>query len=88
MNQLFSLLISFKKIQLQKSFALLVSFSSLSSEVNQQLVVTNEGRNPCWEADKLNVEYIFVETFDFLLLWEFLSSFLHSIKDRGVQQNS
>ena len=32
--------------------------------------------------------YIFVKTFDSLLLWEFLSSFLHSIKDRGGVENS
>ena len=31
--------------------------------------------------------YFFVETFDVLLLKEFLSSFLHSIKDRGVQNS-
>ena len=74
-------------MQLQKSFALLVSFSSLSSVVNQQLLVTNEGRDLCRDGDKLNVKYIFVETFDFLLLWEFLSSFLHSIKDHGVQNS-
>ena len=74
-------------MQLQRSFALLSSLSSLSSVVNQQLLVTNEGRNPFREGDKLNVKYIFVETFDCLLLWEFLSSFLHSIKDCGVQHN-
>ena len=36
------------------------------------------------DGDKLNVKYIFFESFDFLLLWEFLSSRLHSIKDRRV----
>ena len=46
MQQLFSYLsVQNETIQLQKSFALLVSFSSLSSVVNQQLLVTNEGRN-------------------------------------------
>ena len=77
-----------EKIQLQKSFALLVSFSSLSLVVNQQLLATNKGRNLYREGDKLNLsDTSFVETFDFLLLWEFLSSFLHSIKDRGVQNS-
>ena len=75
-------------MRLQKSFSLLVSFSSLSSVINQQLLATNEGRNLRGEGDKLNVKYtIFVKSFDFLLLWEFLSSFLHSIKDRGVQNS-
>ena len=86
MTQLFSSLIS-SKMQLQKSFAVLVSLSSLSSIVNQQLLVTNEGRILCRDGDKLNVKYIFVETVNFLLLWEFLASFLHSIKDRGVQNS-
>ena len=45
MQQLFSLSVQNETIQLQKSFALLVSFSSVSSVVNQQLLVTNEGRN-------------------------------------------
>ena len=62
-------------IQLQNSFALLVSFSSLSSVTNKQLLVTNKGRNLCREGDKLNLKYTVVETFDFSLLWEFLSSF-------------
>ena len=74
-------------MQLQKSFALLVSFCSLSSVTNQQLLVANKGRNLCGEGEKLNLKYTFVETYDFLLLWEFLSSFLHSIKDRGVQNS-
>ena len=49
MKQLFSLSLSVQnhKIQLHKSFAFLVSFSSLSSVVNQQLLVTNEERNMC-----------------------------------------
>ena len=38
-----------------------------------------------WEGDKLHLKYIFVKTFDFSLLWEFLSSLLHSIKDRWVK---
>ena len=70
-------------MQLQKSFALLVSFCSLSSVTNQQLLVANKGRNLCREGKKLNLKYTFVETFDILLLWEFLSSFLHSIKQRS-----
>ena len=74
-------------MQFQKSFALLVSFCSLSSVTNQQLLVANKGRNLCREGEKLNLKYTFVETFDFLLLWESSSSFLHSIKDRGVQNS-
>ena len=75
-------------MQVQKSFTPLVSLSLLSSVVNQQLIVTIEGRNLCREGDKLYLQYIFLETFDFLLRWEFLSSFLYSIKDRGVQNSS
>ena len=75
-------------MQLQISFALLISFSSLSSVVNQQLLLTNEGRNLCnRDRDKLNAKQLLVEAFDFSSLWEFLSSFLHSIKDRGVQNS-
>ena len=74
-------------MQLQKPYALLVSLSSLPSVVNQRLRITNEGRNPFREGDKLSVKYIFVDTFAFIQLWEFLSSFLHFIKDRGVQNS-
>ena len=64
MKQLFSLLISSNEnIQLQKYFAFLVSFSSLSSLTNQQLLVTNEGSNLCKEGNKLNVKYIFLSKF-------------------------
>ena len=61
-------------MQLQESFAPLVSFSSLSSVVNQQLLVTNEGRNLCKEGNKSYVKYIFVETFIF---YYFGNSYLH-----------
>ena len=44
-NHLVYLSVQNETIQLQESFAFLVSFSSLSSVVNQQLLVTNEGRN-------------------------------------------
>ena len=74
-------------MQLQRSFTPLVSFSSLSSVVNRQLLVTNKGRSLCWEGDKLILKYIFVETLDFLLLWEFSFSSLHSFEDSGVQNS-
>ena len=34
---------------------------------------------------QITLEIYIVKTFDFSLLWEFLSSLLHSIKDRGVK---
>ena len=74
-----------RKCSSKKPLALLVPFSSVPSVVNQQLLVTNEGSNLCKKGDKLHLKYIFVETIDFLLLWEFLSSLLHSIKDRWVK---
>ena len=61
-------------MQLQKSFAPPVAFSSLSSAITQQLLETNEGRNLCRERDKVYLKDIFVETFD---CYYFGNSYVH-----------
>ena len=74
-------------MQLQRSFALLVSLSALSSVVNKKLLVTNEGRNLCREGDKLNVKNITCRNFSFFSATLGILIYILAFQDCGVQNN-